>query len=251
MVDASELAWDYSLLVDAYVHRPQYAESVVHDAVLLSGARRGDHVADMGAGVGHLTRLLLSEGLLVDAVEPNNFMRARGDELTRQFTGVRWWDATAESTGLMRETYALVTFGSSFNVVDQPAALLESAALLRPDGAILCCWNHRDGADPLQSEINTIIRSAIAGYDPGTREQDPSRVIGASGLFGDAHPLVGHVTHRTPAPDWLQAWRSHATLLRQAGARLDDVLHAIDEAVGDREIVEVPYVTRAFWAQRR
>ena len=59
------------------------------------------------------------------------------------------------------ESYHMTTFGSSFNVCDRQKALIESKRILVHRGWFACMWNHRDLEDPLQNEIESIIKKRI------------------------------------------------------------------------------------------
>lgn len=241
--------WNYTELAQAYLKRSDYADAAVDRLVTLAGAVPGTRVCDVGAGVAHLTLKLAARGLAIDAVEPNDAMRALGIERTAPFSSVRWSEGTGEDTGRVAGAYGLVTFGSSFNVTDRPRALVETARILAPGGWFACLWNHRDVEDPLQKEIETAIRSIVRDYAYGTRREDQVPVIAASGLFGEVTRIEEPVAHEQSAEDCLEAWRSHATLERQAGARFGEVLSAIEKILlkrGGR--VRVPYVTRAWMA---
>ena len=84
-------------------------------------------------GPGHLAVALLERGQDVDAVEPNAQMRAIGQRRTHG-RAVTWRAAAGERPPGDGE-YALVTFGSSFNVVDTAAAL-DGRAPLIPGGTL-------------------------------------------------------------------------------------------------------------------
>ena len=149
--------------------------------------------------------------------------------------------------------YALVTFGSSFNVCDRAAALRETVRILAPGGWFACLWNHRDLDDPLQAEVEALIRSRVPDYALGSRREDQTRVIDASGLFGPVEAVEGRIVHTVPAQDWVEAWRSHATLARQAGDGHPAVVVAIENLLKAHGLdsVPVPYTTRAWIARRR
>lgn len=245
-------AWDYTQLADAYLYRPQYAADFVDAALAHCGADKKIRVADIGAGTGNLTALLLERECRVDAVEPNPAMRRHGVELTARFgTTVTWFDAKAESTRLPRGIYDLVTFGSSFNVVDPQEALEEVAEILRPHGWLMCCWNHRDIDDPLQRDIEAVIQRHIPEFSRGIRAGDPTPTIAASGLFENAHAIQHRVVHTVSARQWVEAWWSHATLLRQAGKRMVEVVADIENLLAGQDAVEIPYVTKGWLAQVR
>jgi ubiquinone/menaquinone biosynthesis C-methylase UbiE len=243
--------WDYTLLADAYVKRCDYAGVALDQMLALVGARPGDHVCDIGAGAAHLTLPLLDRGLRVTAVEPNDAMRAQGMARTRGRAGVTWAEGSAEETGQPAGAFALVTFGSSFNVTDRTAALHESARILKPQGWFACMWNHRDILDSVQSAIEGVILDHLPDYDYGSRREDQSDVITASGLFRDVRTVSGSVTHRQTIDDCVKAWRSHATLSRQAGDRFQEIVAAIERLLRSRGAshIDTPYTTRIWLAQ--
>jgi hypothetical protein len=179
-------------------------------------------------------------------------MRAHGIRRTRELNNVRWIDSVMESTGQAARSFSACTYGSSFGVVDRSVTLREAARLLEDGGWFACVFNHRVLDDPLQREIETFIRTRVPHYDYGTRRQEQDEVIAACGLFGRLHRIEAPVTHVRPVEEWITAWRSHATLQRQAGERFDEIVDGIAAIVGRSGTgrVEVPYVTRGWVAQR-
>lgn len=246
-----QLEWDYTKLAATYSLRPPYAPAAVDRVVGICG-RSTPRVADIGAGNAHLTVDLLARGCVVDAVEPNDAMREIGVQRTAD-GAVTWHVGIGEDTGLAAGTYDLVTYGSSFATTDRPRALRETARILRRPGWFTCLWNHRDLDDPLQAEIESIIRARIPDYGYGTRREDQAPVIEQSGLFETPTVLREPVLHRVAVSDWLAAWRSHGILERQAGADFERILADIDRhvlALGVEEL-DVPYVTVGWIAEAR
>lgn len=243
--------WDYSSLAEAYLQRPDYASAAIDAVLSVSKMRPGNAVCDIGAGVAHLTLMLAARGLVVTSVEPNDAMRANGMKRTASIATVDWFEGTGEDTGRPSHTYDLVTFGSSFNVVDRPTALRETARILRPRGWFTCLWNHRRLDDPVQARIEDIIRKRVPEYSYGTRRQDQSDVIEASGLFGPIVQISSGVTHEQSIGECVDAWRSHATLSRQAGATFEETIEEIARYLSSlkRETIEIPYVTTCWLAQ--
>lgn len=249
--------WDYTALADAYLKRPDYAVAAIDAMLAIAGAKRGDKVCDVGAGVAHLTLMLAERGFQVAAVEPNDAMRANGMTRTEQFTNVSWHEGTGESTGQPDGSFDMVTFGSSFNVCDRQQALEETVRILRPHGWFACMWNHRKLDDPIQAEIEKTIRSYLPQYGYGSRREDQAEVISRSGLFGSVVHIDSSVVHKQTIDECVEAWRSHATLERQAGSTFTEIVSAISrllrEEVSDGKsgVIEIPYSTNIWIAQAK
>jgi len=243
--------WDYTEVATSYLKRPPYAATVIAECLRVAGGAPGMLACDVGAGTGNLTLPLLERGLTVVALEPNPAMRRLGRERTRGMPHVHWLASLGECTAQRASVFDLVTFGSSFNVVDGREALGESARLLKPGGWLVCLWNHRNLDDPLQARIEAFIRERIVGYAYGARREDQTPILGGCGFFSNVLRLEGEIVHRVSVDDCLEAWRSHLTLRRQAGAAFPAVLAGIRALVEQcrRPVIEVPYTTRAWMAR--
>ncbi|MBI4616308.1 MAG: class I SAM-dependent methyltransferase [Planctomycetes bacterium] len=243
-------AWDYSAHAPHYDKRADYAGEAIDALLTLARLRKDVPIVDIGAGTGKLTRMLLARGFEVRAVEPNRAMRELGVQNTAGMR-VTWSEGTGEETLLPAASFDLVTFGSSFNVTDRPRALREAARILAPRGWFACMWNHRDLDDPIQALCERTIRERIPHYDYGSRREDQTGTILESGLFDAPERIDGRTLHRVSVEDFVEGWRSHATLARQAGSRLEEVIAAISEELAGRGPLEVPYVTRVWCARLR
>lgn len=247
--------WNYTTLADAYLKRPNYSDTAIDAMLAIAGTEKGDKVCDVGAGVAHLTLMLAARGLNVTAVEPNDAMRANGIKRTEGLANVCWHEGTGEQTGQPSQSFDMVTFGSSFNVCDRPAALNESLRILKPHGWFACMWNHRQLEDPIQAQIEAIIRKRVPGFGYGTRREDQTDVIAASGLFGTVVHLDARVSRKQTVSECVEAWRSHATLERQTGDGFAAVIQAIEEfldgevAGGGHGHIEIPYATNVWLAR--
>lgn len=244
--------WDYSDLAVAYLKRPQYAPQAIVAMLRTASISAGNQVCDVGAGVGHLTKLLLDNDLIVEAVEPNDSMRELGIVETKG-KKVTWHEATGEDTKQASGKFDLVTFGSSFNVCDRQRALIESARILKSDGWFACMWNHRLLSDPLQSSIEAAITRSIPEYSYGTRREDQFEVIENSNIFARITKISSRVAHRVETVEFIEAWRSHATLERQAGKNFLSLVSKIEEiclAFDSEGFITVPYETNLWMAQK-
>lgn len=248
MVDTD---WDYTHLANSYLKRAPYADEAI--SAMLKRADLGNSVkaCDVGAGTGNLTIKLAEKGFQVNAVEPNDAMRAHGIKRTAPFKNVQWTVGTGENTGQPDNSFELVTFGSSFNVTKRSLALKEAARILKPKGWFACMWNHRDLENPVQAKIESLIKNSIPNYDYGARREDQEPIINESKLFGTVIKLQGRTIHFQTADDIMEAWRSHATLIRQAGNNFSSLMGGIEKIVSDIKAneIQVPYVTRIWLAQ--
>ena len=244
----TKVEWDYSDRAAFYDKRADYSERALDQVLETMALARAATVADIGAGTGKLSRPLAKRGYKVMSVEPNDAMRSFGVGNTRGLQ-VHWSVGTGERTGLGDKAVAAAFFGSSFNVVDQQAALAESARILAAHGWFCCMWNHRNLDDPIQARIEQIIKSAIPGYDYGKRREDPTQAIEKSRRFGAVQHHEDTFALDMPVEDVIEAWKSHATLARQAGPRMNAIIGEIRAVLPPGAVLRVPYTTRIWFAQ--
>ena len=207
--------WDYSKHAQFYKFRPNYTPQSIDMLVELVGgfvrkkARNSSlRVADIGAGTGNLTIMLLERGLEVVAVEPNDAMREIGIERTKG-QNVKWVRATGLENGLKSGDFDWVTFGSSFSVMDRGEALKESHRLLKKGGYFSCMWNHRDLNDPLQKSVEAIVEECVPNYERGARREDQRPVIEAHKELFDGLVYLEHDFYFTQSlENYLLAWQS-------------------------------------------
>lgn len=144
--------------------RPAYPDEAV--AALVDAARRARgadasvqdgplRAADIGAGTGKMSESLACAGLLVDAVEPSEAMRAQASPIE----GVTWHDGVAEQTGLPNDLYDIVVFAQSWHWVDSERAGLEVERILAPGGVLGIVWNQMDVSIPWVHRLTRIMRS--------------------------------------------------------------------------------------------
>lgn len=198
--------------------RPSYPYAVLRCLVERYGLGPVSTVADVGAGTGLLTRLLLTAGCTVHAVEPNDRMRAAADAVLGGHPGYASRPGTAETTGLADRSVDFVTAGQAFHWFDVPKARAEFRRILRPDGYAALVWNaRRSSGTPFMDGYQQIIDTYGLDYT----EVDHAQVIteetlagffGAGGLAEhnftnqqilDVEGVVGRLssTSYMPAPD--------------------------------------------------
>lgn len=251
--DFSGLATDYSQ------NRPDYCPSVLKALLgLLTKPRAEIDFADVGAGTGIWTRMVLDAGVKsVTAVEPNNDMRSNGvsDSLK---TSIRWMSGSAEITGLPDSSIDWLSMASSFHWADFSASTKEFHRVLRPNGRFTALWN------PRLIEINPLLVEIEAYLD--TLRPNITRVSsGRSGItdtltdqlwrspyFEDVVYLEGrHIIEMTPER-YLGAWRSVNDLRVQLGPKnFENFLDFVKNKISELSLIKATYLTRAWSARRK
>lgn len=130
--------------VESYVRgRPHYPHAVLACLVREYGLGPTSIIADVGAGTGLLTRLLLTAGCAVTAVEPNDRMRQAADVMLGGHPGYHSRAGAAEATQLPERSVHFVTAGQAFHWFNPTEARRELRRILRPGGWVALVWNSR------------------------------------------------------------------------------------------------------------
>lgn len=238
--------WDYTDRAQTYDKRADYSADSIGELIREIGCKK-ELVADIGAGTGKLTQQLAQNGCKIKAVEPNESMRSYGRRNTVGLE-VEWIEGTAEKTTLAANSVSAVFFGSSFNVVNYEQSFKEMRRILKSHGWFACMWNHRDLDDPLQKEIEKIIKRQISDFDYGRRRLDPTPDIDRTGLFQRVLRIENRFEVTMEKEEIIEAWQSHATLHRQSGENFGKIIEEIKSIVPN-EIQTIPYVTRVWFAR--
>lgn len=142
MTDATER---FTGRADHYArYRPLYPAALLQTLTAEAVLHPRDQVADVGAGTGILSELLLRNGNAVVAVEPNASMRAGLVPLQQAWPSLRVTGGAAEATQLPPASVDVVVAGQAFHWFDPVRAQREFARILRPGGRIALVWNVRD-----------------------------------------------------------------------------------------------------------
>ncbi|SYX86786.1 class I SAM-dependent methyltransferase [Paenibacillus alvei] len=157
----------FSTRVDAYVkYRPSYpaeAVSYLYDTV---GFQAGDEIADIGAGTGKFSKLLLAQGSHVVAVEPNEPMREAAMQELGGIANYRGANGAAEETGLPDHSVDHIVCAQAFHWFDRTAARAEFHRILKPGGKVVLIWNARKlHGTPFLEEYEQLLRQYGTDYE--------------------------------------------------------------------------------------
>ncbi len=246
-----EITWDYTDLASSYHKRAPYSPRLIEKVVKKAELHEKSVVCDMGAGTGFLSREFAKKGVSVNAIEPNQQMREQGQLQCGHWPHINWFKGAAENSQQPDNSADLISFGSSFNVVDKELALRESLRVCKSGGWFLAVWNHRDLTQGLQAQIEGYINSKIVDYRYGTRRQDHTDYLIETGLFSEVKVYKEEFLFKQTQDDVIQAWYSHATLQRQAGPKYIDILKGIENIIRKQTnaIITTPFYSQAWLAQ--
>lgn len=137
-------------------YRPSYPTELVDWLFAETNAKT---VADIGAGTGKFTKLLIPKAEKVIAVEPNDDMLKK---LYRNVPTAQVIKASAENTGIPDGSVDLVTAATAFHWFDEEKFKAECKRILAPNGRVAVIFNSKV-ADDLIRERDEISR-IYCGY---------------------------------------------------------------------------------------
>lgn len=230
--------------------RPSYPPEAVAWLVDGLGIKPGCTVVDVGAGTGKFTSLLAATGASIVAVEPLEAMRA---VLVEELPAVTVLGGTAESLPLADASTEAITAAQAFHWFDLPRALPEIQRVLRPRGRLGVIWNDLDVSVSWVSDFYAIIGKPRVGTplpsEAGQAELGPWFGPRARATFRHLH------THdRASLLDRVQSMSFVAVQPEPVRADIFERVGGLVDShpqLAGRETFDLPYVTEAFWAERR
>ncbi|MBN1411607.1 MAG: methyltransferase domain-containing protein [Spirochaetales bacterium] len=178
--------------------RPAYPDGVLDFITSHIPIDKGSVIADIGAGTGISTALLMKMGCRVMAVEPNAEMRKAAEQslsVNPLFLAV---DGSAEATGLPDNSVDLVTVFQAFHWFDGEKTAAEFRRILKYPGPVLLVWNDRISDEKgFPEDYEQILRSLPEYGRIDHRNLDRAAI---SAFFNNT-PVLHHVLSNTQILD--------------------------------------------------
>ena len=134
----------FSSRVDNYVRfRPGYPHDVIDLLREECGLGPESVIADIAAGTGIFTRMLLENGNRVFGVEPNAPMRQAGEQFLSGYSKFTSLDGAAEATTLPDHSVDIVTAAQAAHWFERSKARREFIRILKAAGWVVLVWNER------------------------------------------------------------------------------------------------------------
>ena len=249
--------WNYGQQAKYYQFRPNYDDSAIDKLCQYVNPKKNNNdylVADVGAGTGNLTIMLLKRNFQCLAIEPTKEMMEIGKKNT-QGMNVEWRKGTGENTSLKDNSIDWFTMGSSFNTTNRILTLKEAHRVLKPGGYFSCMWNHRDiENDPIQKRMEEIIETVIPHYERGVRREGQADTILDSKLFNDVHYIEKTQKIEKTVEEYINAWKSVKNKYwnietKEGRDTFDKIIIRLREELSHLKKMGLLYTTRIWTAQ--
>jgi SAM-dependent methyltransferase len=227
--------------------RPSYPEEAVRWIAERAALGYDSVVADVGAGTGKLTRLLISTHATVIAVEPIEAMR---EVLLEQVPGCVVLEGVAEDLPLEDASLDAITVAQAFHWFDHAKAIPELHRVLRPGGHLVLIWNSRDMTDPLQRALEDLLAPLreSAPYQLGGAWRTP---LEESRLFGPPQEAQFRIEQQLTVEGVCERVASTSFIAAMQSAQREAVLDEVrTRTAGRDEPFSFPYVTEVYVARR-
>jgi len=150
--------------------RPRYPAAILDLLEADCNFTSDVHVADIAAGTGLFTEILLQHGNPVTAVEPNEEMREACITLQSRYSLLKVLDGTAENTGLPSHSVDFITVAQAFHWFDPVGCHKEFIRSLRPNGWCVIVFNQRrTSGDPFHDGYEELTQRHNIDYDSVTK----------------------------------------------------------------------------------
>jgi SAM-dependent methyltransferase len=208
-------------------------------------------IADIGAGTGIMTRVLVGLDQDVVAIEPDELMREQLMVTTPDAEAV---PGSAEDLPLADGDLDAAVAAQSYHWFEPHRAHLELGRVIRPGGVFVAIWNERDESAPWVKAYSITIEGD-RGPNDVPRDEDHELSFGE--LFGPAEMRLFHHSVATTPDSLIALMRSRSyyiTATPQRQSELEEQVRELARAHPDlagRTEFPLPYVTRVFRAVRR
>lgn len=239
----------FSSGADTYVRgRPDYPPEALDWLRNVAGVGAGKTVLDLGAGTGKFTKVLLTTGARVIAVDPVTPML---DRLRRDVPGAEAIVGDAEHVPVASGEIDAVVCAQSFHWFATPAAVAEIRRVLKPGGVFGLIWNQRDESVSWVAEIGKLFER-YTGDAPRMMSGAWRKVFPAPGFGPLQETRFAHTHIGPPERVIVDRFMSVSFIAALPAPERDAVAAEIralivrTPSLAARSEVTVPYVTMAF-----
>lgn len=157
----------FSDRVDNYVkYRPSYPHEILTYLKDECQLQPGSVIADIGAGTGIFSKLLLDEGYQVKAIEPNQDMLAAAKLTLSCHENFKPVDGIAEATTLEESSVDCIVCAQAFHWFNNGRTRVEFERILKPGRKAALIWNNRSTvADDFLKAYDELLKNESIDYN--------------------------------------------------------------------------------------
>jgi len=245
--------------------RPSYPQELVDDVIEFAGARRGDHVLDVGAGTGKATVQFAERGLELTALEPSPDMAAVLSRNCQGRQNVRIEQDEFEHWNPRGQRFRLVFSAQAWHWVTPERRYPLARAALEPGGALAVFWNRPDWeACPIRADVAAAYERVAPdlGAGPGPGPMHPSAQrrqewwadwaaeLSAAEGFEDPVSRSYRWWETYTTASYLEVISTHSDHIVLGEERLRELVSEVGEVLARHGgTLELEYVTEAWMAR--
>jgi len=205
-------------------YRPVYPDALFDDLASLLPTE----VLDVGCGTGRVADALVSRGLSVLGVEPDEQMAAipRGHGVPVELAAFETWDEAGRR-------FDLLTCGASWHWIDPVLGAVSAARVLRPGGTLARFWNYEVPDEPVASALESpyarleLEATPYVPFPPG----DWADSVADSGAFCSLETRTYEWRRTLTADEWVGMVTTFSDHQRLAPERLSALQRALWAAI--------------------
>ena len=175
----------FSLKADDYErYRPHYPLSIIQYLKDKINLNSDWVIADIGSGTGISTKLFIENNNTVYAIEPNEAMRQKAEQLfegNHKFISI---NATAESTSLKNNSIDMIIAGQAFHWFDRDKTKKEFERIAKRNAWLMLFWNVRDMNEGFAADYEML----LLAYGKDYKEVKRSNVMKKEIMDDFFHP---------------------------------------------------------------
>lgn len=249
--------------------RPGYPEPLFQYLRQTVGWDSNHKIADIGAGTGIFTSLLLEQGYDVVAVEPNDDMRNELQQQLQLYKPTACSDSasgeqeadkrlfvspgSAESTKLADASVQGIVCAQSFHWFDAELARAEFMRVLAPQSKVVLLWNQRDiEASPFMSAYEALFMKYGEQYSKVKHKQ--ISVENLTPFYGGNNPTLASFRYEQSfdRDGLIGRIASSSFSLTEQDAQYEAFMNDVNELFAEHEQqgeVTMKYRTDVYWGQ--
>jgi len=233
--------------------RPPYPPDAVAWLLRHLRVRPGAVVADLAAGTGKLTRLLVPGGARVIALEP---VRGMHQVMQQLLPAVPLIAGTADAIPLKASSLDAVCVAQAFHWFQADKAFTELARVLRQGGRVGMLWNTRDRSVEWVDQVWAIMDDVEKGAPWREHRNWRESVFGEPPQFGPPQTATFHHEHATTPHGVVERIRGVSHVAALEADEQESVLAEVAELLAThrqtrgRQELRIPYRVDCCYLER-